>query len=448
MLTKEENEILTRTGPGTPMGELFRRFWIPALLADELPEPDCPPVRVTLLGEDLVAFRDSEGHLGILDAYCAHRRSRMFHGRNEESGLRCIYHGWKYDVAGNCVDMPSEPPESEFKHKIHMKSYPAQEWGGMIWAYMGPPELMPELPRFEWCRLPAEHRLVSRWIQECNYLQGVEGEIDPTHAPTLHQWFNGAIGKQGATEASAPMVGPPVAGSKPVFGKTPKAIVSREAPHGLTSASYVELDDGSVRWRVNRWLLPFFSLIAAPTDPRGGRCFVPVDDEHLMVFQYIFHPERPLNDNEIDALRPNANREKEYTPALERCAYHLPGGYVIDTWRDSRNLDNDYRQSREMQRTNNVTGIPAQRTQDAAVVERQGTGPIADRSLEYLGSSDRSIIVMRQLLLRAAEDLQEGIEPANTRNPENFAIRAGEIVSPHTELDAALAEDRQLVATI
>src|SRR6266545_3901296 len=129
MLRAEQNELLTRTGPGTPMGELFRRFWIPSLLSEELPGPDCAPVRLKLLGEDLVAFRDTQERVGILDAYCAHRRSRLFFGRNEESGLRCIYHGWKYDVTGQCVDMPSEPLETEFTRKVRVKSYPAREWG-------------------------------------------------------------------------------------------------------------------------------------------------------------------------------------------------------------------------------------------------------------------------------------------------------------------------------
>ena len=166
MLSKADNQLLTQTGPGTTMGELFRRFWLPALISDELAQPDCPPLRIKLLGEDLVAFRDSTGRVGVLDAYCAHRRSRLYYGRNEESGLRCLYHGWKFDAAGNCVDMPAEPADSAFKDRIRLKSYPAREWGGVIWLYMGPPELMPELPLFEWCQVPPSHRTVTQWMQE------------------------------------------------------------------------------------------------------------------------------------------------------------------------------------------------------------------------------------------------------------------------------------------
>jgi len=441
MTSKAENEFLTRTGPGAPMGTLFRRFWIPALLSDEIALPDCPPVRINLLGEDLVAFRDSGGRIGILGAYCAHRRSRMYYGRNEEFGLRCIYHGWKYDVTGACVDMPSEPPETDFKGRVRLTSYPAREAGGLVWAYMGPSELMPDLPKFEWCGLPRDHLLVTRWIQQCNYLQAAEGEIDPTHAPTLHQWFDGAGGSVAAT---MPLVSPPVVGGRPDFARAPRTIVSQEASHGITSASYVELGDGAVRWRVNRWLQPFFSLIATAAFPAGGRSFVPVDDEHVMVFQYIFHPERPLAEHEIEGLKPNTTLDKEYSPALERCVYTLPHGYAVDTWRDSRNLANDYLQDRVIQRTRNMSGVVAQRTQDACVVERQGLGAIADRSLESLGSSDRSIILMRQLLVRAAQDLQRGIEPANVLQPENFAIRAGEVVSRHTELAGVLDEHPRL----
>ena len=150
MLSREENKILTQIGPGTPMGEVMRRYWMPALLSTELPAPDCPPVRVKLLGEDLVAFRDSQGRIGLLDEHCPHRLPSLFLGRNEENGLRCVYHGWKFDVAGACVDMPNEPAENNFKDKIRTKSYPTMDQGGVIWAYMGPPEKQPESPGMEW----------------------------------------------------------------------------------------------------------------------------------------------------------------------------------------------------------------------------------------------------------------------------------------------------------
>ena len=150
MLTREENELVTRTGPGTPMGEVMRRYWMPALISSELPEPDCAPVRVQLLGEELVAFRDTEGRIGLLDEFCPHRRVSLWLGRNEESGLRCVYHGWKFDVAGTCVDQMNEPPDCSFAHKVRTTAYPTVELGGIIWAYMGPREKMPPLPEFEW----------------------------------------------------------------------------------------------------------------------------------------------------------------------------------------------------------------------------------------------------------------------------------------------------------
>jgi phenylpropionate dioxygenase-like ring-hydroxylating dioxygenase large terminal subunit len=186
MLTKEDNERLTRVGPGTPAGALFRRYWLPALLASELPEPDCAPVRVRLLGEDLIAFRDSDGNVGLVDAFCPHRRAPMFFGRNEECGLRCVYHGWKFDRTGACVDMPSEPAGTPLQAKVKIKAYPAHEGGGLIWAYMGPKELQPAPPDYEWMRAPATHRHVSKTFEDCNYLQALEGGLDTAHSSFVH----------------------------------------------------------------------------------------------------------------------------------------------------------------------------------------------------------------------------------------------------------------------
>ena len=170
MLSREENELLTRTGPGTPLGEVMRRYWIPALLSGELAEPDGAPVRLELLGEKLVAFRDTHGRIGVLEEFCPHRGVSLWLGRNEKDGLRCVYHGWKYDVKGNCVDQMNEP--QDFKDKVHMKAYPTVEFGGVIWTYMGPRELQPPPPKFAWTQVAESHRHITKVIQECNWAAG------------------------------------------------------------------------------------------------------------------------------------------------------------------------------------------------------------------------------------------------------------------------------------
>ncbi|TMJ48776.1 MAG: Rieske 2Fe-2S domain-containing protein, partial [Alphaproteobacteria bacterium] len=197
MLSREENELITRVGQGTPMGNTMRRYWIPALLAREIAEPDGPPVRVRLLGEDLVAFRDSRGRIGLLDEHCPHRRASLFFGRNEECGLRCVYHGWKFDVAGACIDQMNEPAENHFLHKVHITAYPTVELGGVVWAYLGPPERMPAAPKFAWTQAPETHRHVTKVIQECNWLQALEGGLDTSHAPIMHRLLTDSAARGG-----------------------------------------------------------------------------------------------------------------------------------------------------------------------------------------------------------------------------------------------------------
>src|SRR5437868_5285669 len=186
MLSKEENQLLTATDAGQPAGDYFRRFWLPVLLPSEVPEPDCPPVRVRVLGENLIAFRDTQGRVGLIDEACPHRRASLFWGRNEECGLRCVYHGWKFDVSGICVDMPNEPQEYGFGNKVRIAAYPTREYGGLIWAYLGPQEHQPELPKLEWARVGENQRYVSKRLQETNYLQAIEGGIDSSHSNFLH----------------------------------------------------------------------------------------------------------------------------------------------------------------------------------------------------------------------------------------------------------------------
>ena len=187
MLKQEQNDLLTQTGPGTAMGELFRRYWLPALLAEEVAQAGGAPVRLQLLSEKMLAFRDSEGRLGVIDEFCAHRGVSLWFGRNEEGGIRCPYHGWKYDITGQCLEVPSEPPESSYAQRIKLKSYPLIEQGGVVWIYMGPPELQPPPPAWEFATVPAVQSFTSKRVQECNWLQALEGGIDSSHVSFLHR---------------------------------------------------------------------------------------------------------------------------------------------------------------------------------------------------------------------------------------------------------------------
>src|SRR6266571_3457642 len=186
MLSKEDNDFLCRVGPGTPMGTLMRQYWIPAIRSDELPEPDGRPLRLRLLGENLIGWRSSSGSIGLVANNCPHRGASLFFGRNEEEGLRCVYHGWKFDVSGRCVDMPNEPPESNFKDKVRAVAYPCAERGGVIWTYMGPRGELPGLPELEGNLLPESQRSVTMRHEACNFAQAIEGGIDASHSGLLH----------------------------------------------------------------------------------------------------------------------------------------------------------------------------------------------------------------------------------------------------------------------
>lgn len=411
MLSFSDNELLTRTGPGTPMGELFRRFWHPVLLTEELPEPDGAPVRLRVLSEDLVAFRDTNGQVGIIDAFCPHRRAGLFFGRNEACGLRCVYHGWKFDVHGNCVDMPSEPAESTFKNKVKIKAYPAVECGGCIWIYMGPPDTPPALPHLEWARVPDTQRVLSRWLQECNYMQAVEGEIDSAHVSWLH----------------APLQ----VENSPFRGRFNDAIIRDGAPkltikptdYGFCYGARRDADSGEYYWRVTQWLLPTFSLIPGQGFPRGGRCWIPIDDTHISVMQYSYHPERPLTEAEV--------QRGKNSPQVEPVRYRLPDGAIIDICRDVRNAENDYLIDREMQRTQNFTGIQVIRSQDTAMTESMGG--IVERTREHLGTTDVAVIAARRRLIAMARDLQDGVEPTEALRLEIYNVRAVDMVCPEDD---------------
>ncbi|MDE3074200.1 MAG: Rieske 2Fe-2S domain-containing protein [Chloroflexota bacterium] len=404
MLSVEENELLTRVGPGTPMGQLFRRFWLPAATLEELPGPDCNPIRTRILGEDLVGFRDTNGNVGFVDAKCPHRRAPLYFGRNEECGLRCVYHGWKFDVTGACVDMPSEPPESNFKDKVRVKAYPVRQYGPLFWIYMGPPDKMPELPQVEWAQQP-EGRMM-KWLQEANYLQGLEGNIDTAHVSYLHRIFgdDGSGLRRAVREVADNDVHP--------------KLQVLETDYGFAYGGRRATANGDYYWRVTQWMLPTYSLIPSPNWVPAGSVWVPIDDEHS--YRHIF----------FSGKNPRVNLP------IHREQFKLRDGVVIDALVGDRNKSNLYQLDREMQRTLNYTGIQVIATQDQAMVE--GMGHICDRPGEHLGTSDAAIIAARRRLLKTARDLQQGIEPYAATHPEVYRVRPLDIVSPEPDLTRLL----------
>ena len=404
MLAREENELITHIDPGTPMGNTMRRYWMPALLAWELPEADCPPVRVKLLGEDLVAFRDTQGRIGLLEEYCPHRRVSLFFGRNEECGLRCVYHGWKFDVDGHCVDMMNEPEELHFKNKVRTNAYPTVEVGGIIWTYMGPPELQPPPPKFAWTQVPETHRHVSKVIQECNWLQGLEGGIDTSHAPILHRLITTNSDRPGI-KLTSPFV----------RGKAPTLAVDL-TDYGYQYAGIRPLGETEMHIRAYHFIMPFHQIRPSLTE-RGnpsvaGHIWAPMDDHNTMVYNWEYSlTDEPMN--EVDRLEGRLGN----------------GPLDVDqtTFRSKKNRENNYLLDRQVQKTENFTGIDGVNTQDRAVQESMGH--IVDRSKEHLGPADKAIIQARRLLLDAVKTVQEGGTPRGV-NATYYTLRAAEGVLP------------------
>ncbi len=391
MLTREENELLTQTGPGTPMGKLLRRYWVPALLSEELPHPDSDPVRVKLLGEELVAFRDTAGRVGLLDRFCAHRGASLFFGRNEELGIRCVYHGWKYDVAGHCVDMPSEPPESRFNEKIRLKAYRCEERAGLVWAYLGPTELEPALPEFEWMLVPDGQRCVSKRLQECNYLQALEGGVDLSHISFLHRSL-GARGDRRGQELTQ-------RDPRPKFEVV-------DADYGQAIAARREADDGQYYWRINQWILPWYTMFPPLVDEGiGGHAWVPIDDASCWVYNITWNPTGPL----------------------AAVSDGIFGELIPGTYRARANRNNDFLIDREVQRTRTFTGIPGFAAQDCAVQESMGT--ILDRSHERLVSTDIPIVALRRRLKEALARLTDGEDPPGL-DPASHHVRPAAVLLP------------------
>jgi phthalate 4,5-dioxygenase oxygenase subunit len=395
MLSQEDNEILCRVGPGTPMGNLLRRYWTPAALSAELPEPDCVPLRVRLLGENLVAFRDTEGKVGLVAENCPHRGASMFFGRNEECGLRCPYHGWKFDTDGKCVDMPSEPPTSTFKNRVRIPSYPVHESGGIVWTYMGPRDTMTPFRDFGTDTLPPEKHFARKQHTTCNWVQAMEGNLDSAHISWLHQ-FDGIedIPDDGSDK--------PGYNSNAMSWKfwrhdrAPRLEV-QDTWYGYRYAGIRATPNGNTHVRITEYCLPYSTVVASnPYTTRQGM-FIPIDDNNC--WRYNFTTQLDPNPNNyggdnLFAVAPFT------TPRMTGQTGIIPRKHT---------MDNDYLIDREDQKNATFSGIGDFVSQDLMVTETMG--PIYDRTQEHLGTTDKAVIRMRLQLLKAAKGLEKGAEP-------------------------------------
>jgi phthalate 4,5-dioxygenase len=405
MLSRNDNERLVRVGSGTPAGELFRRYWQPACLSTELPEPDGAPIRVRLLGEDLIAFRDTSGRVGLVEAFCPHRRAPLFFGRNEECGLRCVYHGWKFDVDGRCVDLPSEPESSPMKSTIRLTAYPTTEKAGIVWAYLGPTEAMPEPPDYEWIRAPATHRYVSKTYEACNYLQALEGGLDTAHSSFLH---NLRLGDTSLLRQR---------------DRAPRLDVER-TDYGYYYVSTRKAGADGDYVRLYHYVMPSQQMRGGLNGVLGrndvpkldGHLWVPIDDEQTNVYNWCYSadPEIAISAEQAEAHEHHSGRGKDDL---------IPGSFKL-----KRNPSNDYLIDRQVQRTATFTGIDGVNTQDFAIQE--GMGLIADRSAEHLGSTDRAIVTLRRMLLDATAAVERGEVPPGADPRTHREIRPYDGIVP------------------
>lgn len=386
MLSAQDNEILTRVGPGTPMGDVFRRYWIPACLSSEIAEPDGPPVRVRLLCEDLVAFRDTDGKVGLIEERCAHRGASLFYGRNEECGLRCTYHGWKFDVTGQCTDQRSEL--HPFAQKIKLKSYPVRESGGIVWTYLGPAETMTPFRDFGTESLPADATAANKEQIFCNWVQSMDGDMDTAHISNLHQFD--AIDDVPDDGTDKPGY-PSNFMSMKFWRHDPRSSIEvDDAWHGFRYAGLRTTPNGYRHVRVTAWIFPSSTIIAAI--PFSTRLIFVVPSDDTTTLRYNFTTQPLANPRGLGGA-PFFTYEKYPFEMLP------PNGVIDRTY----TRENDYQIDRFAQRGLSYSGIADFRSQDAMATET--AGPVFDRTTEHLGSTDVALIRCHRQLLRAAKAL-------------------------------------------
>ena len=395
MLTAEENDLLTRVEGDAPMGRIMRRHWIPVCLSEEVAEADGAPVPARVLGEDLVVFRDSEGRLGVLDAHCPHRRASLVLGRNEEGGLRCLYHGWKVDFAGNVLEMASEPASSELCKKVKHTSYPCEEAGGFVWAYMGPRESMPPFEAPAFAPTPTSRVSIVKVHVQANWAQILEGAIDSAHSSSLHSTDMPPARVDGAKATDK--VWP-----RPSTDKAPR-LQLQQTPFGFRYAAIRRPIMNSATHdyiRVSLFVAPFTVLIPPNNMYNLANVNVPMDDTNTS-FYFIAWSDQPGAGIDVEAWRKFCGAQ--------------PGVDLDARWRKKRNWDNLYLQDRQAMKLGDFTGIRGIPMQDMAMWETMG--PVADRSKERLGASDLAIVEFRRIMVAAARAVQRGEPVIGTTDP-------------------------------
>jgi phthalate 4,5-dioxygenase len=414
MMPAADNETLTRVGPGTPMGKLMRQFWIPACKSSEL-EPDGDPMRLMLLCEKLIAFRDSSGRVGILDHRCPHRCASFFFGRNEENGIRCGYHGWKFDVEGNCLDQPNLPDKNQFPAGTKAKAYKTTERAGLVYVYMGDRAVPPPMPDIEPTMCEPDDAVIVLTQRDCNWLQNLEGDVDTSHVAFLH--LGGVdTSRLDPDELSLPTM----VEKQPDFNVT-------TTPFGAMYSASRPAKPGEEHHRFGCFIFPFWVTYPSDQIERNvsANAWVPIDDEHTMVFN--------IGVKSASGVGGRALRYTDGTlvPGLARPVEYLPTtSDWMGRWRPTRNYSNDYGMDRVAKRTDSFSGISGIPMQDQALIESQE--PITDRALEHLASSDRMIMVTRRRLLDAVVAYQKNGEvPEIVDNPSLCRdVRGGDMIVP------------------
>ena len=411
MLTAQDNERLTRTGPGTAMGEVFRKYWIPALLSSEL-EPAGPPKRVQILGEAFLAFRDGDGQVGVINARCPHRGADLYFGRNEAAGIRCAYHGWQFDTAGHCIDIPTAPAKAaeSLKPKAQRRALQVREQADMIWVHFG--DEAGELPVLDFMALPESHYFVSKKFQQCNWAQAVEGGIDTAHFSYLHANIEdgervGLMPSQGHNE-------PPENGRYRwmIEDAQPQFSVLRH-DSGLVMCAARKADNDQLYWRLTQFMAPNHSMApnSFPGDNHVGNSWVPVDDHSCWIFCYVYNPDRPLSEAERERHARGfgifAEVDEDYVPIRRR--------------------ENEYLIDRDLQQRGSFTGITGISEQDAAIADSQGL--IVDRTDELLGQTDLGVVRFRELMLSIADQVAKGESPPGAADAESYRVRSGDAMS-------------------